>query len=262
MKAEILAHLGPHPWANRLQYVDTVDSTNTYLKTLSLQNAPHGTVLIADRQTGGRGRLGRSFHSPEGLGIYMSLLLRPQCPPEQLMHLTCATAVAACDAVEAVTGLRPGIKWTNDLVVGHQKIAGILTELVHTSQGICAIIGIGINCQQKEEDFPPEIRDMAASLSMLTGRSPSRSALCAALISALFKMDANLFSGKEEMLNRYRRDCVTLGKEISIVRGDGTSHATALDIDSDGALVVRYAYGKMEKVASGEVSIRGMYGYV
>ena len=96
---------------------------------LASQGAPHGTVLIADRQTGGRGRMGRSFLSPPGVGIYMSILLRPECAPQELMHLTCAVAAAMCRAVECAAGLRPGIKWTNDLVWGKQKFAGILTEM-------------------------------------------------------------------------------------------------------------------------------------
>jgi len=106
------------PWKERILYFDTIDSTNTRAKHLGTQGAPHGTVLIADRQTGGRGRLGRSFHSPAESGIYLSVLLRPQCHASQLMHLTCATGVAMCNAVETACGLRPGIKWTNDLVFG------------------------------------------------------------------------------------------------------------------------------------------------
>ena len=97
-----------YPWKSSLHYFDAIDSTNLRAKQMAAQGAPHGTVLIADRQTAGKGRLGRSFHSPEGMGIYMSILLRPVCAPGELMHLTCAAAVAMCDAVEKATGLRPG----------------------------------------------------------------------------------------------------------------------------------------------------------
>ena len=105
----IQAALGTHPWANHILFFDTTDSTNTQAKHLAVSGAPEGTVLIAAQQTAGRGRLGRQFHSPAGVGIYMSLILRPKCKPEKLMHLTCATGVAICDAVEHTLSFRPGI---------------------------------------------------------------------------------------------------------------------------------------------------------
>ena len=136
MKQRILDHLPRnHPWAGNIHYFDTIDSTNTEAKRLAAAGAPHGTVLIAGHQTGGRGRMGRSFHSPAGLGIYLSVILRPECAPGDLMHLTCAAAVAMCDAVENAAGFRPGIKWTNDLVYGKRKLGGILTELAFGSSG-------------------------------------------------------------------------------------------------------------------------------
>ena len=138
-----------------LHRFETIDSTNTYLKQLAEAGAEGGTAVIAHSQTGGRGRLGRSFHSPAGSGIYLSYLLRPNCKPEGLMHLTCAVAVAMCDAVEKTTGLRPGIKWTNDLVWQKRKLGGILTELGFENGLVSyAVVGIGINCTQTEEDFP------------------------------------------------------------------------------------------------------------
>ena len=151
MEQEIRAALSPdYPWANRFHYFDTVDSTNSFLKRQALLGAPHGTVAVADCQTGGKGRLGRSFQSPGGVGIYLSMLLRPECPQEQLMHLTCAVGTAMCDAVEASAGFRPGIKWTNDLVWEKRKLSGILVELMNDSQGqLCVIVGIGVNCCQR-----------------------------------------------------------------------------------------------------------------
>ena len=122
MKEQIIKNLREScPWQDSLLWFDSIDSTNTRARELARQGAAHGTVLIADHQTGGRGRLGRSFHSPSGVGIYMSVILRPHCKPQEIMHLTCAAAVAMCDAVENAAGLRPGIKWTNDLVCGHKK---------------------------------------------------------------------------------------------------------------------------------------------
>ena len=265
MKEQIIKNLREScPWQDSLLWFDSIDSTNTRARELARQGAPHGTVLIADHQTGGRGRRGRSFHSPAGSGIYMSVILRPHCAPQQIMHLTCAAAVAMCDAVESAVGFRPGIKWTNDLVCGKRKIAGVLTELGFDNRGNVdfAVIGIGINCCQQEADFPADIRSIAGSLTSISGQSIDRAVVAAAMMDALYRMDAELLTGKAHILNRYRKDCITLGKEISLVRGEEIRHGTALDIDDAGALIVRFPDGTAEAVNSGEVSVRGMYGYV
>ena len=264
MQDAILNALSPdYPWADRFHYFTTVDSTTNYLTRQALLGAPHGTVAVADCQTGGKGRLGRSFQSPGGVGIYLSMLLRPDCPQEQLMHLTCAVGTAMCDALEEAVGVRPGIKWTNDLVCEKRKLSGILVELLNDTRGkLCVIIGIGVNCCQQLTDFPEELRDRAGSLAMVTGRRIDRPKVAAAMMEALADMDRNLLTGKEAMLEQYRRDCVTLGQKISVVRGDEIRHGTALDIGDDGDLIVRFDDGHTEAVSSGEVSIRGMYGYV
>lgn len=265
MNDQILAALSPdYPWKAEFHYFSELDSTNDRLKVMARQGAPHGTAVIADHQTGGHGRRGRSFHSPEGVGIYLSMLLRPNCRPGELMHLTCATAVAMCDAVETATGLRPQIKWTNDLVWGKQKLGGILTELGLTPQGMVdyAIIGIGINCCQCREDFPADIQDMAASLSMVTGKEIDRSKVAAAMMESLCRMDKSLLTGKDAMLTEYRKNCVTLGQDISLLRGEEVRHGHALTVDAEGALIVQFPDGHIEAVNSGEVSVRGMYGYV
>lgn len=241
----------------------TIDSTNTYAKALADRGAPHGTVVVAEEQSAGRGRLGRSFHSPAGAGLYLSMILRPNCLATELMHLTCAAAVAACDAVEAVTGLRPGIKWTNDLVFENRKLGGILTELGFDGEKAAyAVIGIGINCNHSLEDFPSELQDVATSLSIILERAVSLAELEKSLIEALNEISQELISGKHAILERYRANCITLGREISIVQGDSLRHARAEDIDSDGGLIVRFDDGHQETVAFGEVSIRGMYGYL
>lgn len=265
MQQEIFRHLSDrYPWKEQFRFLEEVDSTNAQLKQLARQGAPQGTVLMADRQTGGHGRLGRSFHSPGGAGVYLSMLLRPECVPLELMHLTCAVAVAMCDAVEAVAQFRPGIKWTNDLVFGKRKLGGILTELGLTAKGQVdyAIVGIGINCCQTPGDFPEDLQNMAGSLSMIAGAPISRAALAAAMLDSLADMDRRLLTDKSRFLARYRQDCVTLGQEISVVQGDSLRHGKALDIDDAGALIVAYPDGTREAVNSGEVSIRGMYGYV
>ena len=266
MRDALLACLcADYPWKDRIHWFASIGSTNDHLKTLARQGAPQGTAVLASHQTNGHGRRGRSFHSPEGQGIYLSILLRPHCRPTELMHLTCATAVAMCDAVEAAAGIRPGIKWTNDLVAGRRKLGGILTELSLTSDGMVdyAIIGVGINCCQQEGDFPPEIRDIACSLDMAAGRQTDPAALAAAMLESLHRMDQTLLAGKDAMLDRYRTDCITLGQEISLVRGGAeVRYGKALSVDPEGALVVAFADGTREAVNSGEVSVRGMYGYL
>ena len=264
MHDEILTLLPPdYPWGQELLYLEEIGSTNTELKAMARAGAPEGTALIARRQTGGRGRLGRDFHSRDG-GVYMSLLLRPCCPAAELMHLTCAVAVAMCDAVEATCGLRPMIKWTNDLVIGKRKLGGILTELGFGPDGNVSwcILGIGINCTQNREDFPPELQEMAVSLSTAVGEPVSPALLAARMLEQLHSLSQVLLTEQKTILDRYRRDCITLGQEISLVRGDTVRHGTALDITDGGALTVRFPDGHLENVDSGEVSVRGMYGYL
>ncbi len=262
MLSEITNHLPNHPWKAQIQYFDTIESTNTYAKQLAATGAPEGTVIFADHQTGGRGRLGRHFSSPSGMGIYMSVILRPDCHPEELMHLTCATGVSAALAVEKTANIHTGIKWTNDLVLGKRKLGGILTELSvspQTRKVDWAIVGIGINCCQRESDFPSEIADMAISLGLLPEDRPK---LAAALMDELYSMRQNLFAKRSALMDLFRNRCVTIGSDISILRGDSVAHATALRVDDDGGLLVQYSDGTTDTVTSGEVSIRGMYGYV
>ncbi len=266
MKQTVLSLLPPnHPWADRIHYYKTIHSTNTCAKELARAGAPEGTVVLAAHQTGGRGRLGRSFSSPAGAGVYLSVILRPNCPPEQLMHLTCAAGVAAADAVEKAAGFRPGIKWTNDLVADKRKLGGILTELSVSAQtGLVeyAVVGIGINCLQQLPDFPEDIRPMACSLSMITGAAISPALTAARLTESVHHMTGQLLCQKSALMNRFRQDCVTVGNPVCVVRGDAVRHGAALEIDEDGGLLVEYADGSRETVTSGEVSIRGMYGYL
>ena len=264
MKTKIQSYLpGDHPWQNHIYWFETIDSTNTRAKEMAASGACHGTVLIADQQTGGRGRMGRSFHSPAGSGIYMSVILRPMCQAAELMHLTCATAVAAVAGVEAATGLQPGIKWTNDLVFERKKLGGILTELSLSSSGMVdyAIVGIGINCTQRAEDFPAEIRDIATSLQLCTDTPINRAQVIAMILVELDNICKNLPS-VAAILARYRENCITIGQEISLVRGEEIRHGKALDMDEAGALLVEFPDGHQEAISSGEVSVRGMYGYV
>ncbi len=264
MKHEILSALGSHPWAEALIYYDSIGSTNDEAKALAAGGAPHGTVLIADRQTKGRGRMGRSFQSPGGKGIYLSVILRPACRPDALMHLTCAVAVAACDAIETVCGVRPGVKWINDLILSGKKLGGILTEMSLSATGDVqyAVVGIGINCSQKQEDFPHQLQNIAISLEAAENRKIDRAALAAELVRSLSKMAEALHAKKFMLLDTYRSDCITTGKEVIVHAPTGTRRGLAVDVDSDGALVVRFSDGTMEAIQSGEVSVRGLYGYL
>lgn len=264
MITEILSHLpGDFPWRSNIQYFDTLVSTNSYAKELAAQGAPHGTVVIAGMQTAGRGRMGRSFYSPKDGGIYLSVILRPNCPASMLMHLTCAAGVAMCDAVEETTGLRSGIKWINDLVLGNKKLGGILTELslAADSSTEYAVVGIGINCNQNEEDFPEELRSVATSLSVFTEKSISLSSLAASMIRHLRRMDFCLLNSKKAIMDRYRLDCVTLGKDVTVHAAQSDRTGYAFGIDDDGALQVRFPDGSCESISSGEASVRGMYSY-
>jgi len=266
VKTEIITHLSSrHPWAKQIHYFSTIDSTNNEAKRMALNGAPHGTVVIADHQTGGRGRMGRSFHSPAGCGLYLSVVLRPDCHMTDAMHLTCAAGVAAHNAVLRATDVSPQIKWINDLVYGQKKLGGILAEPfihLHNRKINFLIVGIGINCNHHIWDFPQELRDMAISLSMITGHPIDRNKLTAELIRSLEIMSRSLLSEKTAIMQYYRSNCITLGKEVSIHRFEEVRHGTAVSIDDEGALLVRFPDGHTEAIAAGEVSIRGMYGYV
>ena len=258
MKQRLLSVLPKDfPWADTIIYLDSVDSTNTYAKALAQSGAPQGTAVIAGMQTGGRGRMGRSFSSPAGMGVYLSLILRPNCKPEDLMHLTCCVGVAMCNAVEKAAGIRPQIKWINDLIVNRRKLGGILTELSVGADGYVeyAIVGIGINCCQQKSDFPPELQTIATSLKRL-GKCVQPAELAGAMLEALFDMD---ITAKTEIMQHYKANCLTLGQEVMILRGDEKRYGKAIDLDADGGLVVTFDDGHTESVSSGEASVRGLY---
>lgn len=241
-----------------------IDSTNTYLKKEALSGALDGTVAIADVQTAGRGRMDRRFQSPAGKGVYLSVLLRPGLPPEQLLPVTALAGVAVCDAVERVCGVRPGLKWPNDPVLGNRKLCGILTELVTDPAGDCAVVlGIGINVLQTAADFSPDVAEMATSLAMETGRAVDRDVLTEALLEELNRAYRALKSGDlEAYCAAYRGDCVNLGRQVQLLSDHGAETVTAVNVDSVFGLVIVREDGRRETIRSGEVSVRGLYGYV
>lgn len=261
MKQEILSHLPvDHPWRDLIQVHEVLSSTNTHARELARQGAPEGTVVIARSQTAGRGRLGRSFHSPKDTGLYLSLILRPNCLADRLMHLTCAAAVAACEAVERASGLRPGIKWINDLTLDGKKLGGILTELSFGSDGMVssAVIGIGINCRL--ETVPEELKGLACSLADFTNGADIER-LAAELILALEKMGTQLLTDRATIMEHYRQNCITVGRQVRVISPTGSETAFAETVNDDGSLGVLFADGQRKNVNSGEVSVRGLWDY-
>lgn len=240
--------------------LDRVDSTNTHLKALAQSGAPDGTAVLAEEQTAGRGRLGRSFQSVRGKGLYLSYLWRTKRPCAELLPLTGLCAVAVCRAVERACGLRVQIKWTNDLIVRERKLGGILTELLSVSpEETCAVIGVGLNVCQTAEDFFGEVRSLATSLA-IEGQTVRRETLAAALIDELHRLP-EMLSAPEEALAAYRHDCVTLGREVRLLWRDTQETVRAEDIDEQFGLIVRHKDGTVETVRTGEASVRGFYGY-
>ena len=245
--------------------LDRVDSTNTYLKRRGAEGAPHGLAALAEEQTGGRGRRGRRFESPKGAGLYLSVLLRPDCAPAEAVPLTAWVGVAVCDGVEAACGLRPRIKWTNDIILGGRKLCGILTEMsVEGETGALqyVVAGMGINVRETEEDFARAgLADVATSLAM-EGRAVDRCVLAACLLTALDRMAKEFPAEKERWLERYRADCLTPGRQVVLLRPDGPEEARAVGIADDFGLLVERPDGRTEKVTFGEVQVRGVAGYV
>lgn len=263
------ASIGLYLPAERMQsvkVVEKIDSTNKGLRAMAYEGAPDGQVLIADYQTGGRGRNGRSFASPSGVGVYFSILLRPDMEPKDAVTITAWTAVAIARAVKKICGITPGIKWVNDLVVNTRKICGILTEMSIESESRridSIIIGIGVNVNNRKEDFGPELSEIATSLSTETNTIVSRAALAAAMVEEMDHLRASWPAGRDEFLSAYREMNITTGRQISVVTlgvDKEPEKATALDINDDFSLLVEYTDGRRENLSSGEVSIKGIYG--
>ena len=262
-EAELLSCLETEWAGGRIVYFDATDSTNAQAKRLAEAHAPHGTLVVSDRQDGGKGRRGRSWASPSGVGIWMSLILRPEIAPSSASMLTLAAALAVREGIREETGLSPLIKWPNDLVLNGKKICGILTEMSTELMEIQYVItGIGINVNQRE--FPPEIRDTATSLSLEAGRSFRRSSLIAAILKA-FEKDYTAFLKTGDLsllLEEYNACLVNRGKEVCILDPSGEYRAVAEGIDESGSLLVTLPDGTRREIISGEVSVRGIYGYV
>ncbi|HYE82256.1 MAG TPA: biotin--[acetyl-CoA-carboxylase] ligase [Clostridia bacterium] len=246
-------------------YLDNVTSTNTYAKKAAEEPFEEGTVIIAEEQTAGKGRLGRLWVSPKGKGIWMTIMLKPDILPVDAPKLTIAAAHAVVKAFLRCCRLDARIKWPNDITVGSKKICGILTEMSAEGDEIkYVVIGIGINANIGLEDFGPEISNIATSVKLESGRCVSRKALAASVLNEFeevykaFVRDGSIRS----FLNEYKDKSAVLGKEIRIISKKEEITGFALDISEEGHLVVRLADGSVRDIMSGEVSVRGVHEYI
>ena len=236
-------------------FVEETASTNTLLKELALKGQAPGTVLIARRQSGGRGRLERRFSSPEG-GLYLSMLLAPECSAEQSLSITPCTAVAVHRAVSALCGISADIKWPNDLLYNGRKICGILCESVFLNGSQLVILGVGLNVTTPQEAFPQELQDTAGSLLSLCGCAPSPDEAAAQLVAQLDEMYLRWQAEPCAFLDEYRQHCVSINRPVSLIRGGAALPAFSLDIDENYALVVEHPDGTRESISYGEVGLR------
>ena len=235
----------------------SVSSTNTVLRSLAEQGAPERTVVISGEQQQGRGRSGRTFYSPADTGVYLSLLLRPvNADPRQTVTLTAAAAVALCQAIEAVSGRTPQIKWVNDIFLNGKKVCGILTEAafgLESGAPEYVVVGVGINAYVPEGGFPPELTEIAGSL----WESPvpdGRNHLAAEFLNRFWPLYAAV--NPSAFLEDYRRRSLVVGKDITVIAGGSETPAHALGIDDNCRLLVRCESGQTDALSYGEVRIR------
>ncbi|MBU2549153.1 MAG: biotin--[acetyl-CoA-carboxylase] ligase [Proteobacteria bacterium] len=241
-----------------LEFHETIDSTNLRARELALAGGQEGTLVAAERQTQGRGRLGRAWHSPPGLNLYFSLILRPPLSPEHTTCLTLAAGLGAAEAIERITKRRPDIKWPNDLLISGRKICGILSEMeVRAGRADFVILGLGLNVNLGPEHLPPEIASLAGSLLIATGRPWDRAQLLAALLNGIEGAYFDLVRGRRAaILSRYREHCVTLGSMVEVAQGTTRRRGRAVDIDESGGLIVESLDdGRRITVDAGEVTL-------
>ena len=241
-----------------LRVYKSISSTNTVLKQLAESGEAEGTVLLAEEQTAGRGRMSRSFFSPPRSGLYMSLLLRPHLSAQLSTRITACAAVAVAEAIEELTGCRAEIKWVNDVLVDGKKVCGILTEgSIDCESGLMhyAIVGIGINIRPPEGDFPAELRQIAGALPAAPDGEDLRCRLAAAVLDRLMDLYEQLPEG--DCYEAYKSRSCLIGRQINILPLEGEPvPATAIDVEPDFSLRVRLADGTEKLLNSGEVSVR------
>ena len=251
-------------WAGKeIHYFDRTDSTNIQARLAGEAGASHGTLAVAEIQDGGRGRRGRNWISPAGVGVWMRLLLRPEISPVSASMLTLVMALAAQKGIKEATGIESQIKWPNDLVLNKKKICGILTEMGTEFMEIkYVVIGTGINVNQ--EEFPEELRKTATSLYLETGKKYHRSRIIERILEALEEY-YGIFVKTEDMsalLEEYNEKLVNQGQEVCVLDPKGEYRGLCQGITKTGGLLVELSDGTVTEVISGEVSVRGVYGYV
>lgn len=250
--------LNPKYNENYIRVYKTIDSTNQEAKKFLMDDdIPHGTVLLSEEQTAGRGRFQRKFFSPSNNGIYMSVILRPNIELSKAIHITTSAAVSVCRAIENLTNKRPKIKWVNDIFLDEKKICGILTEAsgnFESGRVENVVVGIGINFKTKEADFPDDIKDIAGSI--FEGEEPNitRNQLVAEILNELLYMCDNLED--KSIMQEYKVLSFVLGKKVSFLKNNRLNKAKAVDISDEGALVVQYENGDLDYLNSGEISIK------
>ncbi len=257
LPAEIEAALTTRRLGRSVAYFRCVESTNNEAKQLAAAGCPEGQVVVAEEQSVGRGRLARGWFSPFARGVWFTIVLRPPFSPQEAPKCTLLAAVAVCGAIRRATGVACGIKWPNDILYEGKKLVGILTEMSAEMDAINhVVIGIGINVNIAADDFPPELRSLATSLSLAAGRPLPRLAIFAAVLEELERVyDLALAEGFGPVLAEWRAASVTLGRAVDVSGPGRRFSGTALDIDDDGALLVATAAG-VERVLAGDVSIR------
>lgn len=249
-------------WLGRnVVHFSSIGSTNKEAKRLAAQEAVEGTVVVAESQTGGRGRLCRSWFSPGKGGIWFSVILRPKIHPTEAAKFTFLGAVAVAKAIREITGLQVEIKWPNDIHFKGRKLVGILTELSAEMDAINYIVmGIGINVNMDIEEFPVELQDVASTLKRETGSDISRRLLLQAILEELEQRYEEIRrEGFATVFSTWRTMNCTLGFQVSVVTADQQFTGLAIDIDAEGALLVKKMDGLIERVLSGDVSIRRHY---
>lgn len=238
-----------------------IDSTNSRAMELAATKAPAGTIVLARKQTAGRGRQGRLWQSPLDAGIYASFLLRPTCKKEDIPLYTLALGVAASQAILSVTGVEVGLKWVNDLVIGPKKLGGILAELTGSQTPPALVLGIGINIDLRQEDIPDELAHQIEWLTHIAGTPIDANHLVAELAFQLEDLSNRITAGdKDHVLNAWRKHSVTLGKQVQVLSTEGNKEGTAIDINENGALIVQTNNGERLTLYAGEISIRNLDG--
>lgn len=232
-------------------------STNDRARELALNGCVHGMAVLAEQQSGGRGRFGRVFHSPAGSGVYLSCVLRPKLPADRAVLLTCMAAVAVARAIEDIAEVQAQIKWVNDVYIDGRKVCGILCEAGMDYENAClryAVAGIGVNVGRME--FPDELKDIATSISNACGREVSRNAFAAALLGQLNRLYAALEEGDLGFMQEYRSRSNVLGRDVEVLCGSRRYPAKAIAISDDGSLIVEDRQGRQQLLHSGEISLK------